>query len=161
MTDCAGRRGSAFESRPAHKSPDFGLTRESATSGDIGKSGNRDFEISSRIHGGGLLDFGGAFSDVSAVCLGKSSRRKLIPEPDRLRRPAGVRVREPPRPQVARFRADAGICDFRRPWEIRKSGFRDLVTNSWGRPIRFRRRVLRRLRRVFGREFPVETDSGN
>ena len=39
-------RGPAFESRPAHKSPDFGSTRKSAISGDvvgeIRKSGFRD-----------------------------------------------------------------------------------------------------------------------
>ena len=45
-TNCAGRRGSVFEGRPAHKSPDVGLTRKSAVSGDIAggvrKSGFRD-----------------------------------------------------------------------------------------------------------------------
>ena len=39
-------RGPAFESRPAHKSPDFGPTRKSPISGDfvgeIRKSGFRD-----------------------------------------------------------------------------------------------------------------------
>ena len=46
LTDCADRRGIAFESRLAHKSPDFGLTRKSAVSGEIvgeiRKSGFRD-----------------------------------------------------------------------------------------------------------------------
>ena len=45
-TNCADRRGAAFESRPAHKSPDFGLARKSAVSGEIvgeiRKSGFRD-----------------------------------------------------------------------------------------------------------------------
>ena len=45
-TDCAGRRGSVFEGRPAHKSPDFWPTRKSAIAGDIvgefRKSGFRD-----------------------------------------------------------------------------------------------------------------------
>ena len=53
MTNCADRRGLAFESRPARKSPDFGLTPISAISGDIaGGSGARDFGISSGCHGG-------------------------------------------------------------------------------------------------------------
>ena len=37
LASCADRRGPAVESRPGHKSPDFGLTRESAISGDIGR----------------------------------------------------------------------------------------------------------------------------
>ena len=35
----------------------------------LGKSGNRDFGISSGCHGGGLLGPGGAFRDVSVACL--------------------------------------------------------------------------------------------
>ena len=35
MANCADRRGSAFESRAAHKSPDFGPMRKSAIAGDI------------------------------------------------------------------------------------------------------------------------------
>ena len=35
LTTCADRRGRAFESRPAHKSPDFAATQKSAISGDI------------------------------------------------------------------------------------------------------------------------------
>ena len=46
LTNCAERRGYASESRPAHKSPDFGPTRKSAVSGEIvgeiRKSGFRD-----------------------------------------------------------------------------------------------------------------------
>ena len=45
-TGRAGRRGPAFESRPAHKSPDFGPIRKSSVSGEIvgeiRKSGFRD-----------------------------------------------------------------------------------------------------------------------
>ena len=93
MTDCADRRGSAFESRPARKSPDFGLARNSAISGDaageIRKSGFRDLV---RNSWGGLLDPGGAFSDVSVARFGEGSKRKRGPEIDRLRRPLGVRV---------------------------------------------------------------------
>ena len=124
-----------------------------------GKSGNRDFGISSGIHrGGGLLDSGGAFSDVSAKCLLAGFRRTRGPEIDRLRRPAGVRIRESPRPQIARFRADARFAksgDI--VGAIRKSGFRDLVGNSCGGFIRFRRRVIWRLRRVLARGFPAKT----
>ena len=54
------------------------------------KSGNRDLVRNS--HGGGLLDSGGAFSDVSVACLLAGFRRKRGPEIDRLRRPAGGRV---------------------------------------------------------------------
>ena len=79
-----------------------------------GRSGSRDFGISSGCHWGGLLDPGGAFPYVSVVCCGEGSRRKRGPKIDQLRRPAGVRVQESPRPQIARFRADAKICDFRR-----------------------------------------------
>ena len=35
LTNCAERRGYASESRPARKSPGFGLTRKSAVSGEI------------------------------------------------------------------------------------------------------------------------------
>ena len=46
LTTCADRRGPAFESRPAHMSPDFGPMQKSAISGDIvgeiRKSGFRD-----------------------------------------------------------------------------------------------------------------------
>ena len=46
LTNCADRRGSAFGSRPARKSPDFWPTRKSAIFGDIvgeiRKSGFRD-----------------------------------------------------------------------------------------------------------------------
>ena len=116
-----------------------------------GKSGNRDFGISSGIHmGGGLLDSGGAYSDVSVARFRGGFRRKRGPKIDRLRRPAGVRIRESPRPQIARFRADAKICDSRghrrgNP-EIGISGSRQ---EFMGGPIRFRRRVFRRLRRAF------------
>ena len=55
LPDCADRRAPAFESRPAHKSPDFGPTRKSAISGDIvggiRKSGFRDLVRMS--YGGG------------------------------------------------------------------------------------------------------------
>ena len=64
--------------------------------------------------GGVLLDPGDAFSDVSASCFGGSSQRKRGSEIDQLRRPAGARIRGSPRPQIARFRADAEIFDFRR-----------------------------------------------
>ena len=77
---CGDRRASAFESRPANKSPDFGPPRKSAISGDVGeirKSGFRDLVGNSR--GGGILVPGGAFSDVSAARLIESSRRKLGP----------------------------------------------------------------------------------
>ena len=92
MTNCADRRGSACESRPAHKSSDFGLTRKSAVSGEIvgeiPKSGVRHIV---RIPRGGLLGCGGAFSDVSVACLGEGSRRKRGPEIDQLRRSARAR----------------------------------------------------------------------
>ena len=46
LTNCANRRRPAFESRPAHTSPDSGPTRKSAVSGntvgEIRKSGFRD-----------------------------------------------------------------------------------------------------------------------
>ena len=46
LTFRADRRGPAFESHRAHKSPDFGLPRKSATSGgNVGESGNRSFGI--------------------------------------------------------------------------------------------------------------------
>ena len=35
VTNCADQRAPVFESRPAHKSPDFGLTRKSAIPADI------------------------------------------------------------------------------------------------------------------------------
>ena len=174
LTNCADRRGLAFESRPARKSPDFGLTPISAISGDIaggsgardfgissgchggaywipaarfltspsrlvagvageggvrkstgcadrrgsklgsrppanrpisgrcgnlrfpatlsGKSGNRDFGISSGCNWGGPLDSGGAFSDVSVARFTRGLWRKRGPEADLLRRSAGVRV---------------------------------------------------------------------
>ena len=107
--------GPAFESCPAHRSPDFGPTRKSAISGDtvgeIRRSGFRDLVGTS--WGGWLLDSGGAFSDVSDACFRGGFRRKLGPEIGRLRRPAGARIWESPRPQTARFRAGANICEFR------------------------------------------------
>ena len=94
LADCADRRGSAFEGRPAHKSPDCGLTRKSAVSGEIvgeiRKSGFRGPVRNS--YGGGLLDSGGASPDVSVVCFREGFRRKRGPEIDQSRRPAGVRV---------------------------------------------------------------------
>ena len=75
MTNCAGQRGAAFESRPAHKSPDFGSTRKSAISGDvvegIRKSGFRDLVMAS--YGGGILGSVARLEGVSgengAPCL--------------------------------------------------------------------------------------------
>ena len=94
LTNCADRREPAFESRPAHKSPDFGPTRISAISrgivGGIRKSGSRDLVRASR--GGGLLDSGGACSDVSAPRFTGDFRRKQGPEIDQLRRQAGSRI---------------------------------------------------------------------
>ena len=120
-------------------------------------SGYPEIEIS------GLLDSVGASPVVSAARFIVGVRRKRGPEIDKLRRPAGVRVREPPRPQIARFRADAKICDFRRHCrgnpEIGISGSRQEFI--WGGPIRFRRRVSRRLRRMFRRGFQAKTGSGN
>ena len=62
---------------------------------------------------GGLSDFGSALPHVSVAHSGLSSRRKRGRQIDHSRRPAGVRVRLLPRPQIARLRADAKICDFR------------------------------------------------
>ena len=116
----------AFESRPGYESPDFALTRKSAISGDTVR-GNRE----ARISGSRLLDFGGAFSHVFVACRGDGFRRGRGPEIDQLGRPAGARVRESPRPQIAGFRDDAKICDIRRRrGEVRKSGSRDLVGNA-------------------------------
>ena len=53
------------------------------------KSGNRDFGISPGIHvGGGLLDSGGAFPDVSVARFRGGPRRKRGPKIDQVRRPA-------------------------------------------------------------------------
>ena len=53
LTFRADRRGPAFESHRAHKSPDFGLPRKSAMSGgNVGESGNRSFGIPSGVRGG-------------------------------------------------------------------------------------------------------------
>ena len=58
LTNCADRRGPAFESRPAHTSPDFGPMRKSANPGDIAggnrKSGSRDIV---RTSWGGSIGF--------------------------------------------------------------------------------------------------------
>ena len=97
------------------------------------------------------MDSGGAFLGVSVARIRGGFRRKKGPEIDQLRRPAGARIRESPRPQIARFRADAKICDSRghrrgNP-EIGISGSRrELI---WGGSIGFRRLVFRRLRRAF------------
>ena len=94
LTNCADRRGPASESRPAHKSPDFGPTRRSAISGDtvgeIRKSGFRDPVRMSC--GGGLLGSGGAFCDVSVARCTGGFRRQRGPEVDHWRRPAGARI---------------------------------------------------------------------
>ena len=73
LTNCAERRGSAFQIRPARKTPDFWPTRISAISGDIAgetrKSGFQDLDRNLR-GGGGLLHSGGASPDVSvARCI--------------------------------------------------------------------------------------------
>ena len=94
MTNCADRRGPAFESRPDHKSAGCALTRKSAISGEIvreiRRSGFRD--LVAKSHVGGLLDSGGAFSAVSVARFTKGFRRKRSPEIDQLRRLAGARV---------------------------------------------------------------------
>ena len=117
MTTRADRLGSAFDCCPARRLPDFGLTRKSAISGDIVRdirnSGFRDLVENS---------CGGVSSGIPAARLLPSPRRVLDaaagkkrgPGTGRFRRPAGVRARESPRPQTARFRADAKICDVRR-----------------------------------------------
>ena len=95
LTTRADRRGPAFESRPAPKSPDFWPMRKSAISGDIvgeiRKSGIRDL---ARISWGDLLGSGGACSDVSVACFVAGFRRKLSPEADQLRQLAMARVLE-------------------------------------------------------------------
>ena len=78
----------------------------------LGKSGIRG--PVRKLYGGGLLDSGGAFAGVSVARFREGFRRKRGPETDHLRRPEGARIRGSPRPHVARFRADATICDFRR-----------------------------------------------
>ena len=109
MTKWAGRRGPAFDSRPAHESPDFGRTRKYAIIGDIaggvrksgfrelvrmavGESGHRNLGISSWCHGGGSLVSGGALSDVSVARFIEDFRRKRGSEIDYLRQPAGARI---------------------------------------------------------------------
>ena len=86
-TNCADRRGPAFEGRPDHKSPDFEPTRKSSTSGyivgEIRKSGSRRDVIE---------DSGGAFSDVSIARFTGGVRRKRGPEIGNLRRPTGART---------------------------------------------------------------------
>ena len=82
LTTCADRRGPAFGRRPAHTSPDFVPMRKSSISGEVvgdaWKSGLRDLVRMS--YGRGLLDSGGARSDVLAARFSGSFRRKQGPE---------------------------------------------------------------------------------
>ena len=74
----------------------------------------------------------GACSDVSAACSGEGFRRKRGPEFDGLRRLAGVALESPPAhrsPDFGPTRKSAISGDILE--EIRKSGFRDLVRNSY------------------------------
>ena len=136
LAGCADRRGSASESRPASGSPDFGLTRTSAMSGDIV---------------GEIRKSGDAASDIPVARLDGGFRRQRGPEIDQVCRPAGVRVWESPRPQIAQFRADSEICDSRSQRrgnpDVGISGSRQEF--AWGGSIRFRRRASWRLRRAF------------
>ena len=135
LTDCAGRQGSVFGSRPAHRSPDVRLARKSAVSGDIVR-GIREpgFRGVVRISsGGGLSGSGGAFPKVSVARFGQrfpaKTGRKLSDCADP-REPAFESRLAHKSPDVGPTRksgvSGGGVG------EIRKSGFRDVVRGSWG-----------------------------
>ena len=145
MATCADRRGPAFESRPAHTSPDFGPARKSAIPGDT-VGGSLEIGIS-----GSRRDVrGGVFWIPAARVLASPSRvlqelssengaRKLTNCADR-RGPAfeGRLAEKSPDFGPTRKSAISGNI----VGEIRKSGFRGLVRMSWGGRIGFRRRVF-------------------
>ena len=123
LTTCAGRRGPASESRPAHRSPDFGPMRKSTISGDTV---------------GGISGSGNCFpTSPSRVLQGVSSEngvRKLTNCADRR---GSAFESHPIRGRRENLRFLATLFGG-----IRKSGFRDLVRMSWGRSIGFWQRVF-------------------
>ena len=88
---------------------DRGIRRDCRGNPEIVAPGSRQ-----GFMGGGPLDSSGAFSGVSVARFRGGFWRKRGPEIDHLRRPAGARVLGSPRPQIARFRAGAKICNFLR-----------------------------------------------
>ena len=135
----------ASGSRPDNKSPDFAPTRKSAISGgavrEIRKSGFRDLVRNS--WGGGLLDSGGAFSDVSVACFtgvsGENGARKSTACADR-RGPAFESRPAHKSPDFGKTRKSAISGDVVEG--IRKSGFRDLGRTSYWGSIELRRLVF-------------------
>ena len=119
LTTCAGRRGPASESRPAHRSPDFGPMRKSTISGDtvggISGSGNCFPTSPSRV-----------FQDVP----GENEVQKLTTCADQRGPAFGNRParRSPDFGPTRKYAISGDIVGG-----IRESGFRDLVRNSWGR----------------------------
>ena len=128
LTPCADRLGSAVESRPAYKSPDFGPARKSAFSGDIvrdiRKSGSRQDVY--WIPAARFLTFP---SRVSKRASGENGVRKLTTCADR----RGPAFEHPPArksPDFGPVRKYAISGDI--VGDARESGFRDLVRTSWG-----------------------------
>ena len=158
LTNCADRRGPAFES-PRSQAARF---RADAKIRDLRRrrGGNPEIGVSTGRHGGAL-------SDVPVACLegvcGANGVQKLTNCADR-RGPAfeSRPAHRSPRAQVAQFRADAKICDFRRHcWgspEIGISGSRQDIMGGVYR-IPAARSLTSPLRVSDG--LPAKTGSGN
>ena len=112
MTNCADRAGVCDRVSPH---PQIARFRADAKICDSrrhcwGNPGIGVAESRQESMGRGVLESGGASPDVPFACCGEGLRRRRGPKIGPFRRPARVRVRESPRPQIARFRPNGEIC---------------------------------------------------
>ena len=131
LTNCANRRRPAFESRPAHTSPDSGPTRKSAVSGntvgEIRKWGFRDIARAPWRGGVYWIPPARVLTPPPRALLGISGEngvRKLPTCADR-RWPAFESLPTQTSPDFGPARKSAISVDI--VGEIRKSGFRDIA----------------------------------